>query len=251
MAGNLENRVTVDDSTWFAQEHHVERLLDNSAITAAHPDDTLFVAGPPRFQSDASFVQKLLPVGQVLNFSVNNAAPVQPLTAIGSGRNFYVRGKSTVTGNIGRIFLNGRNLLRVLYTNAVQANVDVSKFDDAAAVASSDEQYFINLDSELFYIPFGLGVLFRDKMRQPIGGYYIELCMINSYSMQVAAGQPLMMENVSFLGDRQRAFTSDFLPKATAGSLAPSFASINEDVLGLGLTMADVIPNLVGDGTRR
>lgn len=238
---------TTNFDTWYTQDNYVERQLENSAITAANPDDTIFLAGPPRYDADAgdSFTERLLPIGQVINFSYSNSVPVQPMTSFGSGRAFYVRGKSSVTGNIGRILLDGRNLIRALYTNAVQAGIDVSKFDDAAAAESSDEGYYANLDSELFYIPFGLCVLLRNKLKQTIVSLYYELCMITNHNMSMAAGQPTTMEGISFLADRVRVIdANNLVPQASGGAAAPTFEQINQNILGLGATLADIIPNL-------
>ena len=38
-------------ATWRMQDNYVERIMDNAAYTAAHPDDTLVMAGPPRVPS--------------------------------------------------------------------------------------------------------------------------------------------------------------------------------------------------------
>lgn len=238
---------TTNFDTWYTQDNYVERLLENASIQAANPDDTLFVAGPPRYDASAgdSFSEKLLPIGQVMNFSYSNAVPVQPMTSFGSGRSFYVRGKSSVTGNIGRILLDGRNLPRALYTNAVQAGIDVSKFDDGAAANTSDEGFYGNLDSELFYIPFGLGVFIRNKLRQSIASLYFELCMITNQNLSMAAGQPTTMEGISFIADRVRIIdASNIVPQASGGEDAPTFEQINQNILGLGATLADIVPNL-------
>lgn len=247
MALDNTNRVTVGAETWVTQEHYVERLMDNAAFTAAHPDDTLLLAGPARFDNTDDFITKLLPIGQIMNMSVAGNAPVQPMTAIGSGRTFFLRGKGQISGSIGRLFMNGRNLLRVLYTSAVQAGIDVSKFDDPAADKGSSDKFFVNLDSELFYIPFGMAVLFRDKSRRSVGAFYVELMMLTQYSIGVASGQAMILEQVGFLGDRLKpVLASSFLPQPTNDDV-PAFASFNNDVLGLGATENDFVPNLTGE----
>ncbi len=242
-----KSQATTTPDSWFTQDHYVERVMDNSAITAINADDTLFVAGPPRFAKGSQFIQKLLPIGQVMNFSFRNSAPVQPITTFGSGRTSFVRGKSSVSGSIGRLWLNGRNLLRALYTNAVQSGIDVSKFDDPASAGSSEDNFYANLDSELFYIPFGLGCFFRDKMRQNVAALYIEMVMLNTWSFNMSAGQPVTMESVGFVADRALPiYGSSFLPKPRAGADAPSFSAINETILGIGASMAEIVPNLQG-----
>lgn len=211
--------IVSDYSSWKFQQSHVERLMDHAALTSAHPDDTLILAGPARWggagmeetgTAQPDLYTKLLPIGMVQSFNAMMQKPTQPMQAIGSGRLFYVSGKSQGNAQIARLFVNGRNLLRVLYTNAVQAQLDPSRFDDKACVESpagsgglgENSKFFINLDSELFLIPFGLACFFRDKSHNKLGAFYLELCMINSYNISFNAGQNLVLENVSLLFDR-------------------------------------------------
>jgi hypothetical protein len=192
-----EPGITNGVNSWIVQSNYVERLMDNAALTSASPDDTLVLFGPPRFTSSNGqgndFASSLLACGMLQNFSYQATKPTQPLMAIGSGRQFFVSGKSQVSFNMSRLFVNGRNLLRAMYTNAVQAGIDVAAFDDPAASASSGEQFYINLDSELFLIPLGIAVLFRDKIHNSLGAFYMELAMINSHSIGFASGSNLIM----------------------------------------------------------
>lgn len=210
------NNIGITDSTlnWNFQQSHIERHMDNAAYEAAHPDDTLVLAGPPRKSSignesggaNGTGIGKLWPIGMLQSVSFSSSKPTQPMMAIGSGRSFYVSGKSQSQFNIARLFINGRNLLRALYANAVGSGLDVSKFDDPAALAPGGaglaSQHFINLDSELFYIPFGMAVLFRNKSHAWVGAFYAELLMINSFAVGFNAGQNMIMENVSGVCDR-------------------------------------------------
>jgi len=211
-------RAVLTADEWRFQQSYIERMMDHSALTSAHPDDTLVLAGPARagFNSTATsaggvqndILAQMLPLGMLQSFNAMFQKPTQPMQAIGSGRLFFVSGKSQGQAQIARLFCNGRNLLRALYTNAVQAELDVSKFDDPACATSFDApgdegaKYVINLDSELFLIPFGLACFFRDKMHDHLGAFYLELCMINSYNIAYNAGQSLILENVSILFDR-------------------------------------------------
>lgn len=192
---------------WAFQESYVERLMDNAAYTAAHPDDTLVMAGPARKAGlVGEGLPNLLAIGMLQAVSFSSTKPTQPMMAIGSGRSFYVSGKAQTQWQMGRLFVNGRNMLRVLYHNAVMAGVDPSKFDDVATEAASSgnggQKYFINLDSELFLVPMGLGAVFRDKTHGFCGGFFAELCMITSYAIAWNAGQNLILENVSGVSDR-------------------------------------------------
>lgn len=200
--------VTKGIGTWKAQKNNVERLMDNSAYTAAHPDDTLVLAGPPRFSSvsldSVSGWNSVLSIGMLQTFQISSQKPTQPMQAIGSGRSFFVSGKSMTTWRVGRLLANGRNLLRILYHNAVAGGVNVEAFDDPAVPEGGKNTtlFFCNLDSELFYVPFGLGVLFKDKTNSTIGSFYVELSMISTYTLGFTSGQNMVLEDVGGMCDR-------------------------------------------------
>lgn len=195
--------------TWQFQQSYVERVMDNASFTAAHPDDTLVLAGPARLYGISQGGVNLLPIGMLQAVNFTQTKPTQPMMAIGSGRSFYVSGKAQTQWTMGRLFVNGRNLLRVLYHNLVSGGVDPSLFDDPATDANpAGQKYFINLDSELFLVPFGLGTVFRDKTHGFVGGFYAELCAITSYAVGWNAGQNLILENVSGMADRLLPFGS-------------------------------------------
>ncbi len=50
---------------WQFQNSYIERLMDHAALTAAHPDDTLILAGPPRYvnQKADEIFGRMLPFG--------------------------------------------------------------------------------------------------------------------------------------------------------------------------------------------
>lgn len=205
--GNTDIQATTSATGWTFQDSYVERLLDNAAYTSAHPDDTLILAGPPRITSSnpvlaQNFIASLLPIGMMQSFSASQQKPVQPVMSIGSGRQFFVAGKAQTSWSIQRLFVNGRNLLRVLQTNVKQHNIDVSQFDDPASSGENSDQFWMNLDSELFLIPFGMAVFFRDKTHGSIGAFYMELCMISSWSIGANAGGNMIAEAVTGLADR-------------------------------------------------
>ena len=198
--------ITTGVLNWEFQNSYVERAMDNAAYQAAHPDDTLILAGPARFGSmnktgSTVGVSSTLAIGMLQSMQFTQTKPTQPMMAIGSGRSFFVSGKAQTQWTIGRLFVNGRNLLRVLYHNAVAGGLAIQDFDDRAA-QYQNSNFFINLDSELYYIPFGLCAFFRNKSHDLVGSFYAELCMINSYAVGINAGQNMILENVSGLSDR-------------------------------------------------
>lgn len=241
--------------TWKFQESYVERVMDNAAYTAAHPDDTLVMAGPARKHGlKEGGAASLLAIGMLQAVNFTQSKPTQPMMAIGSGRSFYVSGKAQTQWTMGRLFVNGRNLLRVLYHNAVAGGIDPSQFDDQATDSNPiGKKYFINLDSELFLIPFGMGAVFRDKTHGYCGGFYGELMMITSYAIGWNAGQNLVLENVSGMADRLLPFGADspsgIRPHATGdGIQTSSIDAVLNFIDGTFLANGDVDESLTSPG---
>ncbi|MFB3077587.1 MAG: hypothetical protein ACE1Y4_06225, partial [Lysobacterales bacterium] len=149
--------ITKGIDTWEMQDNYVERFMDNAAYTAAHPDDTLVLAGPPRIPTsdgDNSIQDKMMAIGHLQQVQFQQQKPTQPMMAIGSGRSFFVSGKAQGSATMGRLFVNGRNLMRILNHNARQAKqgaLNVGDFDDIPA-SESEKQFWVNLDSELYLI---------------------------------------------------------------------------------------------------
>ncbi len=230
--------VTNSLQNWQFQKSHIERNMDSSAYESAHPDDTLILAGPARLvdidlsrtgvtsdqvglnvQGNQSGVT-LLPIGMVQSVTWSTSKPTQPLMAIGSGRTFFSSGKSQTSWSMARLMSNGRNLLHVLYHAAKDKGIDVSQFDDPAGVTNG-AQFLTNLDSELYHIPFGIGMLFRNKVHDWVGAFYGEACMIGSYSVGLNAGSSVVMEQVNGVCDRMLPMSlasisgSGYVPRAT------------------------------------
>jgi hypothetical protein len=239
---------------WKFQSSYVERVMDNAAYQAAHPDDTLVLAGPARKGSvnasgapSAGAANTLLAIGMLQSVSFTQSKPTQPMMAIGSGRSFFVSGKAQTQWSIGRLFVNGRNLLRVLMHNAVAAGLPVERFDDPAA-NSATSNFFTNLDSELYYIPFGLASLFRNKAHDLVGSFYAELCMINSYAIGMNAGQNMMLENVSGLADRLLPFNNAVDTAGAAWGTSRATVDAILDFTSTDPVGADTNPGVLNEG---
>lgn len=240
--------------TWQFQETYVERVMDNAAYTSAHPDDTLVLAGPSRSSdvqasSAGTVAGSLLAIGMMQNLNISQVKSTTPVMAIGSGRSFFVSGKAQGNGSIARLFVNGRNLLRVLYHNAqTSSTLNVGNFDDIPAY-NTKSQFYINLDSELYYVPFGLGAIFRTKAHDYVGGFYAELTMIQSYNISIQAGANMIAEQVSFMFDRLMPWNAASVAKDTTvprGTL-DTIAGFTDPDLPEGTVPASVIDNQISD----
>ncbi|TXH14410.1 MAG: hypothetical protein E6R03_09305 [Hyphomicrobiaceae bacterium] len=235
MAG-INAATSVDN--WKFQDSYIERLMDNAAYTAAHPETTLVLAGPSRFSQIKDPSTDLMPLGITTSFAYQIQKPTQMNMAIGSGRSFPTSGKSQIGVSLQRMMLNGRNLPRALYTHAVRNGLAYQNFDGPPVAKDREEQFFMDLDSELYYIPVGLCILFRSKAHDMIGGVYFELFMFNSLQVQVAVGQNNIFESGSGVADRALAV----YPNALAGeekSGRPTSAEIFEK-MGAVITSTDV-----------
>lgn len=191
---------------WNPQDSCIERLMDNAAYTSAHPDDTLVLVGPARYSAlgkpGAENANGLLAVGMLQQMQVSQQRAVSPLQAIGSGRNYFLAGKPMVNFSMGRLFCKGPNLYRALYNN-IMNDEKIKGFNPREpAAAPGYENGIFNMDSELFLVPFGIAIAFRDKSGGNLGSFYIESCMISSYQIGIASGQNVVMENVNGSADR-------------------------------------------------
>lgn len=222
-------KITTGIDNWSVQDGCVERLTDNIAYTAANPDDALVLVGPPRYSSSTYDPSKLYPVGLLQQFQFSQGRGVQPMQTIGSGRAYFTAGKSTVQWSCGRLFAKGPNLLKALMQNAKDSGVELDKFGERP-ISNGASNFAVNLDSELFLIPFGMQVIFRDKSNNNLGGVYLELCMIQSYNLGLAAGQNVMMENVSGMCDRLFSVDVADTPSGYPTGATPNQANTSENI---------------------
>lgn len=181
----------------------------------------------------------LYPIGMVEQVGVQQAQNVQKMFEIGSRRSYQAGGRVQVVGNLGRVLFSGPSLLRVLYAyypNVIQmangqrigpgqdqdsvsrtivgagdavsqvfppilfepgskAGVDPESGDSLA------DSFMINLMSELFSHPFGLGVILRNNRDQNYGGWYMEDCMVTTHGLNISSTSTLITEAVSFQAD--------------------------------------------------
>lgn len=179
----------------------------------------------------------LYPVGLLEQFSLTQAQNVQKMFEIGSRRSYQAGGRVQVVGSIGRVMFNGPSLLRVLYAyypniialangrqleggkDSVGRSVLTKGtglketfpeiYLEAGSIAEPDPEvadgrpnsFFINLMSELFSHPFGIGVVLRDNRNRNYGAFYCEDTFITSHSLGISSSSTLITEAVNFQCD--------------------------------------------------
>jgi len=234
----MAQNITTSLNTWNTSNNAVERLTDNIPYTSAHPDDGLVLIGPPRY-ADIGDMSKLYPVGLLQQFTFNQNRQLAPMQTIGSGRVYFTTGKSTVGWSMQRLFVKGPNLLKALSKNAETQGIKTGNPNafGERPVSEGAPNFLINLDSELFLVPFGMAVHFRDKSNNTIGGVYLELCMISSYNNGLVAGQSMVMEGVNGMADRLFSIdvqpTDSGFPTGSPVTDSEDSASITKKIFGV------------------
>ena len=198
-----------DFKEWAEQRHHafVETQYDDSQHHLILPDECLVFAGPPRVNMAND--NNVYPLGFIQGLSYSETRTVQPVKGLGSYRHIFASTNAPIQGNIQRMMFHGRNLLNALYATAeVPTGVsDKGNGVNARYWEEYGDPYWTNLEDDVFRIPFGLGIVYGSpasmaREQKTVSSEYIEVCVIQNKSVQISAGQTVMMEQVSFLADR-------------------------------------------------
>ncbi len=182
----------------------------------------------------------LYPIGLVEQFGLQQAQTIQKMFEIGSRRSYQAGGRVQVMSSLGRVMFRGPSLLRVCYAyypntirlangktlsaggdsvssaivgagsggtdpNAVFPPIffepgSLSGVDPESANGKPDS-FFINLMSELFSHPFGIGCILRDNRNNNYGGFYLEDCMVTAHSLQISSSSTLITEALNLQCD--------------------------------------------------
>lgn len=194
------------------QNSSIEQSHDQSMLSLITPDDSLIVVGPHRLSgsSEATFY----PVGFVNGFNYSESSQVQPFKAIGSRRHIFSRTNQPIQGNISRMMVLGANMLRALYAlnNPPGAITGGSNSRFAVGNNGMDSTWFVNLEDDIYRFPFGMGIIFNAPAtmagntdgggKNAAGAEYIEFCTVVNRQVASQSGQAMIMEQVTFMGDR-------------------------------------------------
>ena len=211
---------------WNFRTQHVQRELEpQDFINAA---TVLIAAGPPRIVSPGELrgvslqaagktsAVYLFPIGIVENLTLVSNRQLQILFEIGSKRQFYVPGRVVPQISLARTLFNGPNLLRALYafypakflpgrtTDIVVPAPSAFKEILSCPVQENPgfQDFFINLNSDLFDRPFGLLMILKDECNHPYASFYLENAFINNHQMTVNASSTLVAEGSTIQFER-------------------------------------------------
>lgn len=205
-------------AAWDWKGEYVDGLASGDGLErfsqgSATPDTTILFAGPARFTGIGSDTAKLHPIGLIDSFSFMANSQLQRLFEIGSNRSFFTRGKTISQMQISSMICDRANLLNVLTQEAYNhSSLVAGKYtlEARGTKAAGVSNLYLNLDSEILGVPFGMLMLFKTKGAEGasglrgkiLGAAYLEYCMISSWQFNVASQAPVIAENVQLEFDR-------------------------------------------------
>jgi len=235
--------------TWiekFTSDH--TQPLDTTAGDFLSSESVVLLSGPPKLDT-AITPTNLIPIGLVQNVQVTQAKQIQQLFEIGSKLPFFVPGRTTVQVGMARVLFDGPSLMQALYvyneggadlyipaTNVASDQTSTSNPGEPYNVTGEDPvligtttggfdtsnnaEFFINIASEFFNKPLGLGCVLYDMQQQAYGGFYLEECYLQSHRFSASAQQTVLMEDVGIRCTALRPISIDELGGSSDGSVA-------------------------------
>ena len=225
---------------WQWQNEHVQSEIQNGEFVSS--ESSLVLAGPSRLDhlsdnGSGTFLgssNSLIPLGILNNINFVQNRPVQRLFEIGSKRAYFVPGRLFAQFSASRMLFYGPSLMRLLYALApdrlvanlgTPLNIDpdsqgqgVAQLPEYSALFQDDElqnvpgyggtnnednrDFYVNLTSELFTVPFGLCVIYKTAQDKPYGATYLEDCYIESHQMGMDSSNVVIAETVNGQFDR-------------------------------------------------
>lgn len=177
-------------------------------------------AGPPRMaslggnlavgaalSSPGAASQLVYPIGITQNFNLSQNKQIQKIFELGSERSYQIPGRTMGQLSLGRILYHGPNLLRVLYAyyqDLLPPTLSPALFPNVGSSAMPNphdvqlppgyENFYINLQSDLFNQPIGLMAVLKDSNEDTYGASYFEACHIPSHTLGTDAQGVIMQE---------------------------------------------------------
>lgn len=206
---NISPVTTISNWVDKYKEAFVESQHDLAQLSLILPDDSLIVAGPPRLSmadSDTSFHI----IGYVQDLQYTDGKNAQYIKALGSRRHIPTSTNVPVQGSCNRMLFLGRNFINAVYANATFGENITDRNSKFDANLDMSGAWWMNLDEDVFRVPFGLGIIYNspaslagrgDTVKQA-AAEYIECCTFTSRSVAMQAGQNWILESVQFVADR-------------------------------------------------
>jgi len=225
---------TLTDWNWASEHVQVELkngeyVSAESTLMLAGPSRLSMALS----DDDGNMGRYLSPIGLIQMFTIGQNRQVARLFEIGSKRSYFVPGRLFSNFQMNRILFFGPSLLRLLYSVApvgsgqgqplkqVEAGKETPNgaatltpptdyknlFPDSVekngyllppgyggVAAKENRDFWINLASEVFNIPFGVCMVTKDAKQRPYGAFYLEDMMIEAHTFGVDSNNIVIAE---------------------------------------------------------
>jgi len=191
--------------TYVSQISGAEEGLERFSQFSATPDTTLLYAGPARFTGLSGDASILTPIGLADQISIQSNPSVARLFEVGSNRSFFTRGKTAYGMSLARMLCDTKSLMAALTQNSYRPQTIPTS---PAGATSPNPDIQMNIDSEIFAVPFGLMLLMKTRGGGTVGegkiltAMYCEYCMLTTHNFSIASSSPVIVEQVSVEFDR-------------------------------------------------
>lgn len=203
-------------------DSYVQRGLVDGKFVAGN--FVTLCVGPPRLTSlgadalgpsTATLDDLIFPVGIVQQFNLGQTRTFNRIFEIGSDRSYFISGRTFGQVGITRVHYDGASLLRMLYgyyRNVLQPEQVDWLWPNLGAVRMANphdvivspgyENLFLNLASDLFSQPIGIGFFVRNSNMQSMGAFYLEACVIPNFTWATDAMGVIIQESVGIQYER-------------------------------------------------
>ncbi len=238
----MAQQATTSIANWKFFQNHVQSELQGgqfiSAATiliAAGPPRLRDATSAPPGEGSAGKAEIAFPIGVIENFGMSQNRQLQRMFEIGSKRSYFVPGRTIGSISLGRVLFFGPSLLRVLYAYYPKSKFGAGPVANALAGSLTEKElglrtpivndrpgfgrklpakaeggldeglnqdFWINLASDLFDHPFGLMCFLRDAQNDAYGAFYLEDTNIQAHQLNVNASSVLVAEGTSAQYDK-------------------------------------------------
>lgn len=224
---SFENRLT-DWKDQFLKEN-VQNVDDSGNFLSS--ESVVIFSGPAQITGGTT-AGDLIPIGLVQNASVSQGKQVQQIYEIGSRKPIMVPGRTQVQLQLSRVLFDGPSLSKVVYTRMNGESLETPNVEESSSAGNDgnelenptdpflatspndpDQQgdFWINLASNVFNKPLGLGFALYDMEKESYGGFYLENCYARNHNFGISAQQTVLAESMSFLCTQLRPLSSKFI----------------------------------------
>jgi hypothetical protein len=135
--------------------------------------------------------ENLWVIGSVQTVAISQQKQLQFLWEMGGRRGTIIPGRATGQLTISKAQIHGPSLLKAFYSYLDQEIID------ALYEKPGNNQMWLNLNSEVFNRPVGIGLIMRDLESSLWDSFFLEVTYFGSHQFAMGANTLVLGENVS------------------------------------------------------